>query len=133
MLARVRLLALSWLNLPCALKPAIGNGKRTLGDPPRSLPRHRGRSKAYCGSARNKRLMIGAAAPAAVATSALRLRVRVRHDLPLAPASGAAGTHIGRIRPARLAGAFCLLANVGQRKSTKTSVWPSVSQRGPVG
>jgi hypothetical protein len=38
-------LALSWLNLPCALKPAIGYGKRTLGHPA-SLPRHRGRSKA---------------------------------------------------------------------------------------
>ena len=26
-------MALSWLNLPCALKAAIGIGKRTLGDP----------------------------------------------------------------------------------------------------
>ena len=25
-------LALSWPNLPCALKAAIGNGKQTLGD-----------------------------------------------------------------------------------------------------
>ena len=38
-------MALSWPNLPCALKPAIGNGKRTLGRPA-SLPRRRGRSKA---------------------------------------------------------------------------------------
>ena len=38
------LMALSWLNLPCALKAAIGIGKRTLGHPA-SLPRHRGRSK----------------------------------------------------------------------------------------
>jgi len=35
------LLALSSLNLPCALKAAIGIGKRTLGHPA-SLPRHRG-------------------------------------------------------------------------------------------
>ena len=26
-------MALSWRNLPCALKAAIGIGKRTLGDP----------------------------------------------------------------------------------------------------
>jgi len=38
-------MALSWRNLPCALKAVIGIGKRTLGHPP-SLPRHRGRSKA---------------------------------------------------------------------------------------
>jgi len=37
-------MALSWLNLPCALKAAIGIGKQTLGHPA-SLPRHRGRSK----------------------------------------------------------------------------------------
>jgi hypothetical protein len=42
-------------------------------------------------------------------------------------------THIARIRPARLAGAFCVLASVGERKSAKTSLWPSVSQRGPMG
>ena len=42
------LLALSWLNLPCALKAAIGNGKRTLGALA-SLPRAGGRSKTYCG------------------------------------------------------------------------------------
>jgi hypothetical protein len=41
-------MALSWRNLPCALKAAIGIGKRTLGALA-SLPRHRGRSKAYCG------------------------------------------------------------------------------------
>jgi hypothetical protein len=29
-------MALSWLNLPCALKAAIGTGKRTLGDPHQS-------------------------------------------------------------------------------------------------
>ena len=39
------LVALSWLTLPCALKAAIGIGKRTLGDLA-SLPRHRRRSKA---------------------------------------------------------------------------------------
>jgi hypothetical protein len=39
-------MALSWLNLPCALKAAIGDGKQTLGDPA-SLPRHTGRSKAW--------------------------------------------------------------------------------------
>jgi hypothetical protein len=33
-------------NLPCALKAAIGISKRTFGHPA-SLPRHRGRSKAY--------------------------------------------------------------------------------------
>ena len=38
-------MALSWLNLPCALKTAIGFGKQTLGRPA-SLPRPRGRSKA---------------------------------------------------------------------------------------
>ena len=38
-------MALSWLNLPCALKPAIGNGKRTLGALA-SLQAPRGRSKA---------------------------------------------------------------------------------------
>ena len=27
-------MALRWLNLPCALKPAIGYGKQTLGDVP---------------------------------------------------------------------------------------------------
>ena len=37
-------LALSWRNLPCALKAAIGIGKRTLGDPA-SLARAGGRSK----------------------------------------------------------------------------------------
>jgi hypothetical protein len=42
--SRGPLLALSWPNLPCALKAAIGYGKRTLGHPA-SLPRHRGRSK----------------------------------------------------------------------------------------
>ena len=36
-----RFMALRWHNLPCALKAAIGYGKRTLGDPG-SLPRHRG-------------------------------------------------------------------------------------------
>ena len=40
-----QLLALRWHSLPCALKAAIGYGKRTLGHPA-SLPRHRGRSKA---------------------------------------------------------------------------------------
>jgi hypothetical protein len=30
-------MALSWLNLPCALKAAIGVGKRTLGDLRRSV------------------------------------------------------------------------------------------------
>ena len=39
-----RFMALSWPNLPCALKTAIDIGKRTLGGPA-SLPRHRGRSK----------------------------------------------------------------------------------------
>jgi hypothetical protein len=38
-------MALSWRNLPCALKAAIGIGKRTLGRAG-CLPRHRGRSKA---------------------------------------------------------------------------------------
>jgi len=38
-------LALSWLYLPCALKAAIGNGKRTLGDPSQSAA-PQGRSKA---------------------------------------------------------------------------------------
>src|SRR6516165_1007633 len=33
-----RFLALSWPNLPCALKAAIGYGKRTLGDPGQSDP-----------------------------------------------------------------------------------------------
>jgi len=42
-------MALSWPNLPCALKAAIGIGKRTLGHPA-SLPRPKGRSKAYCGA-----------------------------------------------------------------------------------
>ena len=40
---RIRALArLSWLNLPCALMPAIGYSKRTFAAA--SLPRHRGRS-----------------------------------------------------------------------------------------
>jgi hypothetical protein len=34
-------MALSWLNLLCALTAAFGVGKRTLDDPA-SLPRHRG-------------------------------------------------------------------------------------------
>jgi hypothetical protein len=38
-------MALSWLNLPQALKADFGYGKRTLGTPA-SLARHRGRSKA---------------------------------------------------------------------------------------
>ena len=37
-------MALSWRNLPCALKAAIGLGKRTSSHPV-SLPRPRGRSK----------------------------------------------------------------------------------------
>jgi hypothetical protein len=37
-------MALSWLNLLCALKAAIGISKQTLATPT-SLPRHRGRSK----------------------------------------------------------------------------------------
>jgi hypothetical protein len=54
-------------------EPSRGDrySKRTLGDPA-SLPRPRGRSKAYCGSARNTRLMIGAASPAATPTTARR-------------------------------------------------------------
>jgi hypothetical protein len=32
-------MALSWRNMPCALMPAIGNGKRTLGDPRQSAAR----------------------------------------------------------------------------------------------
>ena len=50
------LVAPSWLNLPCALKAAIGNGKRTLARLG-SLLRHRGRSKAlgvYRGSGRRR-------------------------------------------------------------------------------
>jgi hypothetical protein len=39
-----QLVALRWHNLPCALKAAIGYGKRTLGALA-SLPCHRGRSK----------------------------------------------------------------------------------------
>jgi hypothetical protein len=31
-------MALRWHNLPCALKAAIGYGKRTLGDPGQSDP-----------------------------------------------------------------------------------------------
>jgi hypothetical protein len=38
------LMALSWRNLPCALKADIGTDKRTVGGLA-SLPRHRGRSK----------------------------------------------------------------------------------------
>jgi hypothetical protein len=34
------LLALSWRNLPCALKPAIGSRKRTLGNPRQSVAPH---------------------------------------------------------------------------------------------
>ena len=37
-------MAQSWLNLPCALKAAIGFDKRTLGHPT-SLPRYRGRRR----------------------------------------------------------------------------------------
>jgi hypothetical protein len=44
-------LALSWRNVPCVLKAAIGIGKQTLGHPA-SLPRQRGRSKGYWGSER---------------------------------------------------------------------------------
>jgi hypothetical protein len=39
-----RFMALSWLNLPCALKAGIGIGKRTLGDPRQSAA-PQGRSK----------------------------------------------------------------------------------------
>ena len=45
-----RFMALSWLNLPCGPKAAIGYGKRTLATLA-SLPRHRGRSKASAASA----------------------------------------------------------------------------------
>jgi hypothetical protein len=45
-----RFMALSWLNLPCALKPAIGKESGRCGHPA-SLPLHRGlRQGAYCGS-----------------------------------------------------------------------------------
>jgi hypothetical protein len=71
-------MALSWRNLPCALKTAIGFGKRTLGHPA-SLPRHMGRGKPHCASgspssAPNTLVTIGAGSPAAVATRALRNR-----------------------------------------------------------
>ena len=33
-----RFMALRWLNLPCAVKAAIGYGKRTLGDSGQSDP-----------------------------------------------------------------------------------------------
>ena len=52
-------LALSWLNRPCALKAAIGIGKQTLATLA-GLPRHRGRSKAYCGSGADARADRGA-------------------------------------------------------------------------
>ena len=70
-------MALSWLNLPCALQAAIGYGKRTLGDSA-SLPRPRGSGNAYGGSgsrSSNTRLMMpGAAFPAATSVSAWRSR-----------------------------------------------------------
>ena len=53
-----------------------------------------------------------------------------------APTMEAEATHIGRIRPTRLADAFCVLARGGggpQRKASKTSVRPSASQRGAIG
>ena len=47
-----QLLALSWRNLPCALKAAIGNGKRTLASPavPAACGGHRTRGKANFGT-----------------------------------------------------------------------------------
>ena len=44
-------LALSWLYLPCALKAAIGNGKRTLGNPRHSAA-PTGAAARACGIAR---------------------------------------------------------------------------------
>ena len=37
--SRCPVMALSWLSLPCALKAAIGKGKRTLGVPRQSAAR----------------------------------------------------------------------------------------------
>jgi hypothetical protein len=75
-------MALSWLNLPCGPKAAIGYGKRTLA-PLASLPRHRGFGKAYCGSGSrspNTGFMIAGASPAATPTSALRSLACVAGD-----------------------------------------------------
>jgi hypothetical protein len=88
-------MALSWLNLPCAVKAAIGIGKRTLGDPA-SVPRHRGRSKAYRGPRPNTRVMIGAASPAATPTAALRNRACAVFPL-FAPAPRCRGFFFGLI------------------------------------
>jgi hypothetical protein len=57
-------LALSWLNLSCALKPAIGIGKRTLSHPA-SLPRPRDRGQGplpYRASGRRRTARSGGAA-----------------------------------------------------------------------
>ena len=66
-------MALSCLNLPSALKAAIGIGKRTLGHPA-SLPRHKGRSKAYCvswsRSPNTRAMMPGVALPATISYAA---------------------------------------------------------------
>ena len=44
-----RFMALRWHNLPCALKAAIGIGKRTLGDPGQSAVRRRAASRPSVG------------------------------------------------------------------------------------
>ena len=45
-------MALSWRNLPCALKTAIGYGKRTLGDPRQSAAPQGPQQGPSCGSGR---------------------------------------------------------------------------------
>ena len=63
---RFSAMALSWLNLPRALKAAIGNGKRTLGHPA-SLARAGGPRQGPAASAfarRSRRDMLGLGSPA---------------------------------------------------------------------
>jgi hypothetical protein len=64
-------LALSWPNRPCALKAAIGFGKRTLGHPRQSAAPQGPRQGPIAGPGRpswppNTRVMIGPSSPAAV-------------------------------------------------------------------
>ena len=108
-------MALSWPNLPCALKAAIGIGKQTLGHPGQSAaPQGPQQGLLRAKHARDDPRPI-ARRDADERLAQPRLGRRIRHERAAFGLclSDAAGTHIGRIRRTRLAGAFCVLAKSG--------------------